>query len=155
MCWKVWMWFSYTRDISCDIDRPLQKDSVFSPLLVLRMWFFVLWRQLNVWPILRRGSRLSFFTAKLPKASPRDIRNVCMSAGTENFRTSGGDSSNDADENSPTSPPCRWLAINSLPTHAKVQVVWRRLCDVRFLFPCQFEHTLTAVCALTRISIFS
>ena len=52
------------------------------------------------------------------------------------------------DEHSPTPPPCRWLALFTLPTLAKFQLVWRRICDV-VLFPsCLVEHTLTAVCVL-------
>ena len=53
------------------------------------------------------------------------------------------------DEHPPTPPPCRWPALITLPTLAKFQLVWRRLCYVLFR-SCLFEHTLTAVCALPK-----
>ena len=34
------------------------------------------------------------------------------------------------DEHPPTPPPCRWPALISLPTLAKVHLVWRRLCEL-------------------------
>ena len=48
----------------------------------------------------------------------------------------------------PTPPPCRWPSLITLPTLAKFQLVWRRLCDVELFCSCLFEHTLTAVCTL-------
>ena len=53
------------------------------------------------------------------------------------------------DEHPPTAPSCQWPALITLPTLAKFQLVWRRLCDVA-LFRCSglFEDTLMAVCAL-------
>ena len=51
------------------------------------------------------------------------------------------------DEHPPTPPPCRWPALISLPTLAKVHLVWRHLCEFVLLpFSCLVEHTLTAVC---------
>ena len=53
------------------------------------------------------------------------------------------------DEHPPTPPPCRWPALITVPALAEFQLVWRRPCDVvLFCSSCQFEHTLTAVCAL-------
>ena len=55
------------------------------------------------------------------------------------------------DEHPPTAPSCQWPALITLPTLAKFQLVWRRLCDA-VLFrssSCLFEHTLTAVCILS------
>ena len=52
------------------------------------------------------------------------------------------------DEPPPAPPPCRRPALITLPTLAKFQLVWRRLCDV-VLFPsCLVEPTLTAICVL-------
>ena len=52
------------------------------------------------------------------------------------------------DEHPPTPPPCRWPAHITLPTLAKFQLVWRRLCDVVLFRSCLFEYTLAAVCTL-------
>ena len=50
--------------------------------------------------------------------------------------------SNDAYEHPPTPPPTRRSALITLPTLAKLQVVWRRLCGV--LIPsCLVKHGLT------------
>ena len=55
------------------------------------------------------------------------------------------------DGHPPTPPSCRWPSLITLPTLAKFQLVWRRLCDVvLFRSSCLFEHTLTAVCALPK-----
>ena len=44
--------------------------------------------------------------------------------------------------------PSRWPAFVTLPTLAKLPLVWRRLCHV-VLFPsCLTEHTLTAIYVL-------
>ena len=55
------------------------------------------------------------------------------------------------DEHPPMPPPCRWPGLITLPTLAKFQPVWRRLCEVvLFRSACLFEHTLTAVYALPK-----
>ena len=47
------------------------------------------------------------------------------------------------DEHPPTPPLCRWPVLITLPTLAKFQLVWRRLCDVLlFRSSCSFERTL-------------
>ena len=52
------------------------------------------------------------------------------------------------DEHPPRPPPCRWPALTTLPTLAKFQLVWRRLCDLLFRSSCLFEHTLADICVL-------
>ena len=53
------------------------------------------------------------------------------------------------DEHPPTPLPCRWLALVTLRTLAKVQLVWRRICGVVLSRSSWlFEHTLRPVCAL-------
>ena len=55
------------------------------------------------------------------------------------------------DEHPPTPPPSRWLfiALITLPTLAKFQLVWRRFCDVVLFSSCLVEHTLFwAACVL-------
>ena len=47
------------------------------------------------------------------------------------------------DEHPPTLPPSRWPALITLPTLAKFQLVWRRLCDVVLLPSCLVKHSLT------------
>ena len=41
------------------------------------------------------------------------------------------------DEHPPTPPPSRWPALITLPTLAKFQLVWCRLCCAVSLLPCQ------------------
>ena len=57
------------------------------------------------------------------------------------------------DEHPPTPPPCRWPALITLPTLAKLQLVWGRLCDVVLFLSCLVEHTLTAVAHPSSISL--
>ena len=80
-------------------------------------------------------------------------KSVCVRLHSENSEPTMF-SQTTPDEKKPTPPPCRWPALITLPTLAKFQIVWRRICDV-VLFPssCLVEHTLTAVCVLPSISL--
>ena len=51
-------------------------------------------------------------------------------------------------------PSCRWPALITLPTLAKFQLVWHRLCDiVLFRSSCLFEHTLVYYPSISLSSI--
>ena len=89
----------------------------------------------------------------LIEASPADIRKMCVCPpALRKLRTyDDADSQTMPVEHPPTPPPCRWPALITLPTLAKSQPVWCLLCEVvLFRSACLFEHTLTAVCALSK-----
>ena len=91
-----------------------------------------------------------FYTSKyLLKASPTDSRKVvcvCVRLHTENSETTMSISQTTPDEHPPTPPPCRWPLLITLPTLAKFQLVWRRLCDVvLFRSSCLLGYTLSAI----------
>ena len=76
-------------------------------------------------------------------------KSVCVRLHSENSEPTMLFYQTTPDEDPPTPPPCRWQALITLPTLAKLQLVWRRLCDaVLFLSSCIVEHTLTAVCVI-------
>ena len=89
--------------------------------------------------------------AHLLTASPADIRKVCVRLHLENSERTMLTSQRTPDEHPPPPPPCRWPDLITLPTLAKFQLVWRRLCHV-VLFPFSYlvEHTLTVVCVLPK-----
>ena len=75
--------------------------------------------------------------------SPADIRKVCVSLHSESSEPTILFSQTMPDEHPPTPPLSRWPALITLPTPAKFQLVWRRLCAV-VLFPfCLVKHGLT------------
>ena len=76
---------------------------------------------------------------------------MCVHLHSENSEPTMLFSQTMPDEHPPTPPPCRWPDLITLPTLAKFQLVWRRLCHV-VLFPFSYlvEHTLTVVCVLPK-----
>ena len=90
--------------------------------------------------------------AHLLTASPADIRKVCVRLHLENSERTMLTSQRTPDEHPPPPPPCRWPDLITLPTLAKFQLVWRRLCDVLFRSSCLFEHPYGRLCT-TRVSV--
>ena len=88
--------------------------------------------------------------AWLLKASPADIRQSMCPLEVQSSERTFFSPQTMPDEHPPMPLPCRWPALITLPTFAKFQLVWRRLCDVVLLPSCLVEHTLTAVCVLPR-----
>ena len=72
----------------------------------------------------------AYFRSLASEASPADIRKVCACV---RLRSEHSEptmfSQTTPDEHPPTPPPCRWPSIITLPTLAKFQLVWRRLCE--------------------------
>ena len=89
------------------------------------------------------GSFESFASKGFPSGCSK---NMCVRPPTlRKLRTYDVDLSTIPEEHPPTPTPCRWPALITLPSLAKLQLAWRRLCDVLLVrSSCLFEHTLTA-----------
>ena len=81
--------------------------------------------------------------AKLLKASPADIRNVCVPLHSDSSEPITFSPQTMPDEHLLTSPPSRWPTLITLPTLAKFQLFWRCLCDVMLFPSCRTKSGLT------------
>ena len=97
-------------------------------------------------------TKLSFRRLACKDSPSGYSKSVCVRLHSENSDAAMLISQTSPDKLPPTPPPCRWQTLITLPTLAKVQLVWRRLCGV-VLFHSSglFKHTLTAVCALPEL----